>query len=135
MTDGEKIMQELVNLATQNPDKVYRRPQVGDKCYYTRDCDGGIPGENGCIFGRALYNLYPDKLLKCILDPDGQENGVQPIPVLLRGMSLDLSTRETDLFNIIQQAQDGGKSWAEILLCHESDIKREFPDISLEELK
>lgn len=126
MSEAAKIMAEILRLAKEQPDRVYTGPEE-DVCFYTRDINGCIAGENGCIFGVALFNLYHDKFLNVVKD---YEDNHKPLPIdtVLNIMDLGLDKYEIKLFIAIQRLQDDKIPWREAIFESRQIIEFIFMD-------
>lgn len=64
MIDITKLIAEVRRLAAQYPDYIYWKPTGLRYCSYVsgkvENLSGDICPNQGCIFGQALRNLYPD---------------------------------------------------------------------------
>lgn len=55
--DLDKLIEAVRELAAENPDFVYRRPENLGPCRYDADAWGKGVEEHGCIIGRALARI------------------------------------------------------------------------------
>ena len=136
MITPEQIMREIVALAVKSPEKVYEKNQTDTcpLCLYTVDKYGCVPGENGCLFGRALYKLFGQRLLDKVYK-EGEETCSYGITHILEYLEVDVTSDELSLFINMQDLQDSGMAWGTCILEQKSEIEKIFPSVDLSELE
>lgn len=121
MSEAAKIMAEVLRLAKEFPEKIYCNKPT-ESCLYTKDSDGNIPGQNGCIFGIALYNLYKERFLDVVKKNEDKENGTM-LEDIFKYMKLDIDKYETRLFRYIQALQDSDYNWRQAVYKNRDVVK------------
>ncbi len=96
---GQAILREVISLAKENPDYVYR-PVEGRFYSYT----SGANGSKGCIIGQALQKL------NCYLDMDGISFGR-----VCEMSDIDYVTESITKLRVLQYNQDAGMNWGSIM--------------------
>jgi hypothetical protein len=105
------ILEEVKRLGTEYPNAIYEKSDEGCGCFYTKGAAG--PGE-GCIFGQAILNVYPD-LRDFLVEFDriAAEEGETSITTLLR--DLDIPYTHGDPIDDVQYSQDQKKPWGQAI--------------------
>lgn len=119
MVQLDELIKELKRLVENNPDFVYESVGYEYNCYYTK---GGLQWGraflaqktncNGCLFGQALMNLYPE-LKEQLEEFDKRLFGVR-IDGVLENIGYKGDRKLLDKLRIIQDKQDRGVKWGEL---------------------
>lgn len=103
MYDIELIINKVRELATKYPAAVYK----GHVCSYTKGNVLNGPDREGCIFGQAIIELYPDF--------DFGEPDTYGIAELIERNNIDCKKIQLDWCDVVQAKQDDDVAWGEAL--------------------
>lgn len=109
------ITKEVLRLAQENPDFVYRSRAIHG-CTYLRESDGQLVGD--CIFGQALVNLGFDKNILERADENLALGGGYTISSILADNGV-AGVDDDGLmlaFNCVQESQDDGVTWGKAIM-------------------
>lgn len=108
----QAIKEEVIRLATEYPDSVYRAPSDTEiRCQYLRGKCG--PGE-GCIIGQAIMKLDSSKQ-EVLKEADSGFNG-EPIDEIMEELGIEeFNQSELDWLCNVQANQDRATPWGECI--------------------
>lgn len=98
---GADVIRAVRQLAAENPDKVYRRPEGAVRCSYLTDVSGELGC--GCIVGQALE--------RCGVVLDGDEDNGHGPDIVMGMHDVNFDQEEAWWLTEVQSWQDG-TSWA-----------------------
>lgn len=108
---AEDVTSEIIRLATEHPDAVYRAPDALNE--YTGTCTyttGTAAGKSGCLFGQAFANLGVPHDVMLSWD----DNNL-PIDDVADKLFTDAPVE----WVWVQCAQDSGRPWGHAIKCLE----------------
>lgn len=109
-TTATNLIEEVLRLADEHPDAVYKSPGGRTVCFYTL---GEAAGQSGCIFGQALRNTGVD--LTGLRAKETVYSQVMGINHALEFLGIDLPDDNdlSEVLNTTQDAQDRYEPWGE----------------------
>lgn len=124
MSDDEKLMVAVLEIATENRDHVYDNGYF-KPTFYTIDANGNIPGENGCLLGRALCKVWPE-FAQILTDVDNNSAKIPSFWILCG--KIDVQFQHKLIFTNIQIYQDARKPWSDCIFMCEREIRDIFSE-------
>ncbi|MFB7027161.1 MULTISPECIES: hypothetical protein [unclassified Streptomyces] len=121
LTD-EQILSTLVQVAAENPEKVYQAPESMldryNSCFYVHEAEDGTQ-EPGCIVGQVLHRLGVPLVALKEAETLGASSAVQ---LTTQGVSRDVAL----FLRFVQRKQDRGSTWSEAVAEGLEDFNEGF---------
>lgn len=128
MTDAIQVIKAVREVAAEQPDHVYRKPDDASNCHYVdRDNGDRVPG---CLVGQGLWKVG---LIDGSLFDDYDVNGAG-VAGILDYVQIDCLPIQSEWLERVQNRQDAGATWGEAVAYADSRTREMHADLDDDEL-